>query len=735
MPRWLKWFRAQALSLGRAVWMCRASITVGVVLVPMLGKVPQAIDAVQSLSEDFDERAFGYAIAMVGCAWTLWYCARLGTYMHAWPYDNWARWIARASGLFPCVGIAWGVWNAGNIGQWHPNLVGIGAIALCSGGLVVVLSASRRAVAHRLQAMHAPPLRLIGCALEPRAIPPEGARIDTLLPLAFRLLVGLCGMAAVVLVLLTAWPALAVGMGTVTLVLVAAMGYAAVGTGLVACDRRSPLPVLVLIPIWAGTLGYFGCSENHDVRVLPPSSIAHTPAYAHRGANGPQYLPAVLDTFSKWLAPRGKRWQDFIAAEDAAGRTDLMPETPVVLICAEGGGIYAAFHTAMVLATIQDRSPRFAEHVFAISGVSGGSVGASLWVAALEADRARTEASASLADGLAFGPTLPAQTQMQKLLQDVLGSDLLSRVLAYGLGIDFLQAIIPAPIGWADRARQLEYALEEAAEKSLGAPVMASAFNDLWPGNAGLGRAHTSVPYLFLNTTCVETGGRVMISPLSLAARDAPGPRTLPEYTPDWNVRLSTAAVLSARFPYVTPAGRFPRTFLDTGCPAGEGRLADGGYFDNAGATTLHEILAVINTLHGTTELPFRVIVLRIGAKPSSRTAYQRFTWPDLLSPPRTLLNTRGARGREAVNMLRAISDKVFVPQILVDPPTPFWSEFLLDTEADSIPLGWVLSEQAQNRILAQCGLGEPGNTRAKDSTTEAYLNETVNLFRKRRGE
>ncbi|MEM9726419.1 MAG: hypothetical protein AAF909_13295, partial [Pseudomonadota bacterium] len=52
---------------------------------------------------------------------------------------------------------------------------------------------------------------------------------------------------------------------------------------------------------------------------------------------------------------------------------------PVFIIAASGGGAYAAAHTAHVLGALQDANPSFADHIFAISGVSGGSVGATLF--------------------------------------------------------------------------------------------------------------------------------------------------------------------------------------------------------------------------------------------------------------------------------------------------------------------------------------------------------------------
>ena len=56
------------------------------------------------------------------------------------------------------------------------------------------------------------------------------------------------------------------------------------------------------------------------------------------------------------------------------------------------------------------------------------------------------------------------------------------------------------------------------------------------------------------------------------------------------DVPLSTAAHISARFPYVSPPGRIERR----GCPSSEGLVpapavsydADGGLFDNAGSGT-----------------------------------------------------------------------------------------------------------------------------------------------------
>ena len=40
---------------------------------------------------------------------------------------------------------------------------------------------------------------------------------------------------------------------------------------------------------------------------------------------------------------------------------------PVYIVAAEGGGLYAAYHTAKVLARLQDMCENFAQHVFAVT--------------------------------------------------------------------------------------------------------------------------------------------------------------------------------------------------------------------------------------------------------------------------------------------------------------------------------------------------------------------------------
>ena len=49
-------------------------------------------------------------------------------------------------------------------------------------------------------------------------------------------------------------------------------------------------------------------------------------------------------------------------------------------------------------------------------------------------------------------------------------------------------------------------------------------------------------------------------------------------------MKLSTAVVMGARFPYLSPAGRINNSYY-----------VDGGYFDNSGAGIVNEMLIALN--------------------------------------------------------------------------------------------------------------------------------------------
>ncbi len=426
----------------------------------------------------------------------------------------------------------------------------------------------------------------------------------------------------------------------------------------------------------------------------------------------------------------------------------------MVIVSAEGGGIYAAYHAAYVLAKLQDASNgAFCRHVFAISGVSGGSVGAGVF-AALAATHARNRESS-----LDHPPL--ADEQFLTKVDAVLARDFLSPTLAALLYPDLVQKFLPFPVPYFDRAKALENAFERGWEKGTHGTEFENPLDSIghFPNDA--------TPALFLNTTEVETGRKVVITPLECDPRRS-NLETFGKRHPDAIIKLSTAVTLSARFPVVTPPG-YLLTWTSDGQQV-KRRYVDGGYFEDSGTDTLAEIMAGIldhNATHGARKV--RLIVLRIGyvddeestAASANTTApttllttlptteftatsdspgssakmkreeNQDEAYGDLLAPIRTLLNTRSARGEASLRHLRAavaIADApprtlagadnaeghLRVTQAASKRSQRFrrgsiehvYEEFTVQDQPLKLPLGWLLSESARRQIRDQTNEG-----------------------------
>jgi hypothetical protein len=281
----------------------------------------------------------------------------------------------------------------------------------------------------------------------------------------------------------------------------------------------------------------------------------------------------------------------------------------MVFVATGGGGIRAAYWTTTVLDCLftaeacAERSlpAGSARHLFAASGISGGSTGLAAFRAAGDGDRS---ARVLLHDADFMAPTLAA--------------------LAFR---DVPNAFLRAESGWLDRAGVLEVAWERAAAASDSS--LAGGFAQTSLTATGEPR----FPLLLFNGVAVDDGCRVSVSMLDTApeetARTGAGrqarscdsldPVTTGETATallartrdafDYtcgdssgvarDLRLSTAALLSARFPYVSPAGGL------TSCadPRRRTFVLDGGVIESSGAGPLVELWASLSPLVRQTNL------------------------------------------------------------------------------------------------------------------------------------
>jgi hypothetical protein len=460
-------------------------------------------------------------------------------------------------------------------------------------------------------------------------------------------------------------------MGAVAVLLLGLGLTAVIGSALVYAGNRYAVPVLTLLMGWTALWSY--TNDNHRVRV---TATSESHGAVSRAAGFAEASPIGQLTLEQYFAG----WWQALERDSPAGNSAI----PVVVVAAEGGGIRAAYWTASVLATLEDTSAGgrlpFSRQVFAISGVSGGSVGAAAFAAAVARNAEQGGA-----------PPLSSVAQVQGML----GEDFLSPTLGVALFPDLLQRFVPWPM-FDDRAMALEQAWERAwADSHPGERGrLRESFHHLWAGDAH------RVPLLFLNSTVVESGQRALLSPLATVstAQESAFADVLPLGRVMGTVLpLSAAAGVSARFTYVSPAG-----LVDTGRRGTDRwvRLVDGGYFDNSGAVTAQEIVRAMLRAHERLKASrgMSVVVLHLRNDPPNASAAARQTaapssgraWlSEMLSPLRALLATRGARGAQAVEYLRREAGV----QLLTVQPCRLHGD---------LPLGWVLSKTAQRDMQQQ---------------------------------
>jgi hypothetical protein len=421
-----------------------------------------------------------------------------------------------------------------------------------------------------------------------------------------------------------------------------------------------------------------------------------------------------------------KRQIDFAAAVERWKKANDCERggcPPALVIAIDGGASRAAFAAATFVGEILDRMPPAQGHgrpdparrIFSMSGVSGGSVGAVAIRTALV--DAMDDPSGAPPCRNAYrtwfraawvGPNKEPFT-WRDCLQALVTGDYLSPVFI-GLGFrdNFAPArfVVAGPSWLDDRAALLERAFEQHYEAVVGRRATQSGSTEV-----GVRRRFgylpltyekdtddkSWLPLLLLNVTSVQTGRRIVVSDLSSTYLD--GSRNVmglyaqaydlfemmsaPCKAPDFqgqncdldrspgmirfnldapDISLSTAAVASARFPVISPAG----AVAVEGSPIFGDRLVDGGYFENSGDTTA---LDVANALR---QYGLEPIILSISNDPErevvdvsvpQRQVVTPFVGPstnDFLArifgifsaPFQALLNTRDGHAAEAKDLV-----------------------------------------------------------------------------------
>ena len=422
-------------------------------------------------------------------------------------------------------------------------------------------------------------------------------------------------------------------------------------------SMRHKLPIISVLCLIAALFSVFDWTDNHWVRQIGDSDPTLQKASER----------VVADEFDKWLKSR-------------PDRAHYPGEYPVYVVAAQGGGIYAAYQTAIFLARMQDVCPAFRHHLFAISSVSGGSIGAAAFVAALDAlDRnmLNTVPAAPAAAGAAFDPCPQITTYreqavlpnsawepgpLEKAVRKTLARDFLTPLAAAALFPDFTQRFLPFPVGPFDRARALEYTMEAGGRSIIEAPGrrIAAGDNAFKSSVLKLWNAEQSIPALLINTTDAGSGRRFLIAPFKMVESTSQKKfGALVDYQ-FWDgkkardLRLSTAAGISARFPWVTPAASVEDARLPN---AKKVKLVDGGYVDNSGVETVLNLKETLDRSIKQEKVGLNLVVLSGGDYPHRKS----FALGETMEPVRALLNTRTSRAYVAIQRAEHLFDSPLV--------------------------------------------------------------------------
>ncbi len=356
---------------------------------------------------------------------------------------------------------------------------------------------------------------------------------------------------------------------------------------------------------------------------------------------------------------------------------------PVIIVAAEGGGIRAAYWTAGILTRIHDHQG-WGDHLLAVSGVSGGAVGAGVF-AALTAAAHKGKLNCETENGA-----------MYPCVRQILGADLLSPPLAYMLMNDGISSILRSSSS-VDRTVALEKALEEAFASATGSSILDEGFAEPWRN----GQLENAPPLVVSNMTIEGQGQRAVLAPVNGGGAFADA-TDVSDFVNPARIRISTAAILSARFPFISATALIESDSKQI-------RLVDGGYVDNSGtATALNLVEALLEAAQreGLREKITPIVVpLKNGEAQaaSTRNQFERGLIGTLIDPLATMDGVRaGSASRYELELSRYMAS---IGGEIVN-------GFELKYGNDRFPLGWSLgvhSVQLLDAQIVDLFAGEPG--------------------------
>ncbi|WP_299115906.1 hypothetical protein [uncultured Winogradskyella sp.] len=240
---------------------------------------------------------------------------------------------------------------------------------------------------------------------------------------------------------------------------------------------------------------------------------------------------------------------------------------PIIMVSAEGGGSRAGHWAFLVHSYLYEQDEAyFKDYLFSMTGASGGSVGSNIFY---------TQAYEHRNDYQKTRFRTKTSEDLRYKASEFYNNDFISSSIAGLLGRDLFASI--TNFSWfKDRGALTELEWEAAYDSIFNPSILGRSYLDIMPKQD----AYFVPPIMVTTTTHVQSGAQYIMSPVKFepnVANEMQFKDLLKEYQdkyPDTTmIKRSTAMLLTARFPYLSPNGRV----------TGIGQFGDGGYYDNVG--------------------------------------------------------------------------------------------------------------------------------------------------------
>ena len=448
-----------------------------------------------------------------------------------------------------------------------------------------------------------------------------------------------------------------------------------------AFSRRAGYPFCFLFLMWPILISALGLNDNDKIAFSADMSKSIT----ERQLDFNEYATERLNVIERSPYARSN-------------------SIPIYIVAAPGGGLYASYFASNFLTQATLIRPRFFNHLFAVSAVSGGALGSSIYFSlhhdgmGCETSTTRSPWSVSSSDQAIISPFYYLRHFHEK--------DLLAPLVGSFIFLDSLQAFIPYGMAELNRVNALEEAVRLAwkSAKSSAPNELSVLLNGriipkhLQKSNsdpldcaiAAVQSGKSGAPALVYNVTSVSDGSQAFIAPFKMnGSLEVLSPKRVP---------IITGTLLSARFPYITPPG----WFYDRKSQTTREYLVDGGYYENSGVATGLKILELLRAFRDRNErsdLQLRFVAL-VG--PESTKTRMSGMLAELLAPIHAVGRSLEARGRAYVNSLRRRLPecKAGSTQLLGD----CHMVIVLKDMFYRMPLGWDTSEISRLIIESQKG-------------------------------